>query len=104
MKRGRIRTDGDFSGKGEKKEHDEYWTKKTIESYARYMKALGKYEKHLITFQTGYEDEYEEESQNLIRKFEKRRKKNLKLWNNCIRLSEYSGDCNINLRYMIKRR
>jgi mRNA-degrading endonuclease RelE of RelBE toxin-antitoxin system len=56
-----------------------------------------------------FELSFEDVTQDTMRKLEKRarkkrKKKSFKLCNNCIPLSEYSGNQNINCHYMIKRR
>jgi hypothetical protein len=52
---------------------------------------------------------FEEETKDQMKKFEgnkkkKRKKKYMKLWGNCIPLSNYKGIENINVNYMLKRR
>jgi hypothetical protein len=105
LKRDWVKKDEDFSCRGPKKYYDECWTKRTLKTDAKYKKNLKKFEKHPEYFEPSFEDV----TQDAMRKLEKRarmkrKKKSFKLWNNCIPLSEYSGNQNINCQYMIKRR
>jgi hypothetical protein len=105
MKRDWINKDEEFSGRGPKKYKGECWTKRLLKIEADCRRAREKYKKSPEVFEPGYE----EKTKRVIRKLEKgkrkkRKKKNVRLWNNCIQLSKYSGVMIINYQYILKRR
>jgi hypothetical protein len=105
IKRDWVKKEEKFSGKNPKRYIGDCWTKRLLKIGADFVRARTKYKNYPELFEPGFE----ERTKKVVRKFEKgkrkkRKKKEFKLWNNCIRLSDYKGVMNINYEYMLKRR
>jgi hypothetical protein len=74
MKRGWVRIDEDFNGKGARDYYRKSEVDRIVKIDAEYRKSLKKYKEHPEYFQPGFE----EETRDQMKKFERRKKKRKK--------------------------
>jgi hypothetical protein len=105
LKRDWIKKYEEFSGKGPINYANECWTKRMLKIKADYKRVRDKFKRCPEVFEPGYEDKTKRVIRNLEKgRRKKGKKKSVRLWNNSIQLTKYSGILNTNYHYMLKRR